>query len=148
MTITEGPFATLRATVTEIDAPTQKIKGVIKLFGRHSPVELTFTGTPNELRVTAVQDRSQIIATHRDATRHFGVVGCITSGKDAGRYIRVDGMAALDEPAAEHTGSAEVMIRVADDPGMQINCVGEWVEDWAGVEESFRLDHRQVDWDH
>lgn len=39
-----------------------------------------------------------------------------------------------------------MMIRVADDPDMQINCVGEWVEDWASVEESFRLDGRQVDW--
>lgn len=58
-------------------------------------------------------------------------------------------MADLDESPEEHTASTEstgVMIRVADDPDMQINCVGEWVEDWASVEESFRLDGRQVDW--
>ncbi len=147
-TITGGPFATLSATITEIDALSRTGKGVIEIFGRHSSVELSFTGPPHELQVTAVPDRSQIIAVHKNATRRFGVVGRITSGKGTGRYIRVDGMAALDEPAGEQTESAGVMIRVADDPHMQINCVGEWVEDWAGVEESFRLDDRQVDWDH
>ena len=146
--VTDGPFATLSATITEIDTPSRTAKAVIEIFGRHSSVELSFTGPPHELQVTAASDRSQIIAAHKGATRHFGVVGRIDSGKGAGRYIRVDGMAALDEPAEEQTESAGVMIRVADDPRMQINCVGEWVEDWAGVEESFRLDGRQVDWDH
>lgn len=58
VTITDGPFVTLRATITEFDASTQRGKGVIEVCGRHSTVELTFTDTPSELRVTAVGDRS------------------------------------------------------------------------------------------
>jgi transcriptional antiterminator NusG len=40
VTITDGPFATLPTTITEIDTPSQKTKGVIELFGCRSPVEL------------------------------------------------------------------------------------------------------------
>lgn len=146
VTITDGPFATLRATVTEIDTPSRKVKGVIELFGRHAPVELSFTGPPNELQVTAVHDRSMTIAAHEGARRYYGVVGRIISGFDTGRYIRVDKLTDIDESAEEPTDSSGVMIRVADDPAMQINCIGESVEDWAGVEEAFRRDCRQVNW--
>ncbi|MFF3453350.1 hypothetical protein ACFYXH_03290 [Streptomyces sp. NPDC002730] len=99
-----------------------------------------------ELRVTAVPDREDIIAAYADATRHYGVVGRVVAGADAGRYIRVDKLVDLAETDEEREEAVGVMIRVADDPEMEINCIGEWVEDWAGVEESFERDERQVDW--
>ncbi|MBT2365914.1 hypothetical protein J7E88_11505 [Streptomyces sp. ISL-10] len=103
-------------------------------------------GPSSELRVTAVPDRSEVIAAYAGATRHYGVVGRVASGDDAGRYIRVDKLADLAVSPEERAEAVGVMIRVADDPGMEINCIGEWVEDWAGVEESFRRDGRRVDW--
>ena len=144
--ISDGPFATLQATITEISA--RKGKGVVELFGRQVPVELSFANSPNGLRTTATQDRSQIIAEHAGATRYYGIAGRITSGRETGRYIRIDKSADVDEALNGHTESSGVMIRVADDPDIQINCVAEWVEDWAGVEESLRRDGRKIDWGH
>ncbi|MET7567296.1 hypothetical protein ABZT04_02145 [Streptomyces sp. NPDC005492] len=88
--ITDGPFATFRATITGIEIPSQKARGVIDLFGSQVRVELASTDSSSELRVTATQDRSEIIAAHADATRYYGIAGRIASGKDAGRYVRVD----------------------------------------------------------
>lgn len=144
--ISDGPFATLQAIITEISTPPQKAKGVIELFGRQVPVEVSFAKSPSGLRATATQDRSQIIAEHAGATRYYGITGRITSGRDAGRYIRIDRFTDVDEALDGHAEPSGVMIRVTDDPGMQINCVAEWVEDWAGVEESLRRDGRQIDW--
>ena len=38
-----GPFATLPATINEINADTQRIKGLVEIFGRETPVELSFS---------------------------------------------------------------------------------------------------------
>jgi len=40
--VVDGPFATLHATVTEINAEAQRIKGLVEIFGRETPVELSF----------------------------------------------------------------------------------------------------------
>ena len=38
----DGPFATLPATVNEINPDTQKLKVLVSIFGRETPVELSF----------------------------------------------------------------------------------------------------------
>nr|WP_165553588.1 transcription termination/antitermination protein NusG [Kribbella capetownensis] len=40
--VVDGPFATLHATVTEINAEAQRIKALVEIFGRETPVELSF----------------------------------------------------------------------------------------------------------
>ena len=40
--VVDGPFATLHATINEINADAQKIKGLVEIFGRETPVELDF----------------------------------------------------------------------------------------------------------
>jgi len=40
--VVDGPFATLHATVTEINVDAQKVKALVEIFGRETPVELTF----------------------------------------------------------------------------------------------------------
>jgi transcription termination/antitermination protein NusG len=42
VTIIDGPFATLQATINEINADSQKIKGLVEIFGRETAVELSF----------------------------------------------------------------------------------------------------------
>ncbi|QVQ51025.1 transcription termination/antitermination protein NusG [Spiractinospora alimapuensis] len=42
VTVMEGPFATLPATVSEISPDTQKLKVLVSIFGRETPVELAF----------------------------------------------------------------------------------------------------------
>ena len=41
--VTDGPFATLHATINEIDVDGRKIKGLVEIFGRDTPVELPFS---------------------------------------------------------------------------------------------------------
>lgn len=41
--VIEGPFASLHATINEINADAQKIKGLVEIFGRETPVELSFS---------------------------------------------------------------------------------------------------------
>jgi transcriptional antiterminator NusG len=43
ITITDGPFATLQATVAEINLDAQKITGLVEIFGRETRVELSFS---------------------------------------------------------------------------------------------------------
>jgi transcriptional antiterminator NusG len=43
VTVMDGPFATLPATVNEINAEQQKLKVLVSIFGRETPVELSFT---------------------------------------------------------------------------------------------------------
>ncbi len=43
VTVMEGPFETLPATISEINADTQKLKVLVSIFGRETPVELSFT---------------------------------------------------------------------------------------------------------
>jgi transcription termination/antitermination protein NusG len=42
VTVMEGPFATLAATVNEVNSVTQKLKVLVSIFGRETPVELSF----------------------------------------------------------------------------------------------------------
>ena len=43
VTVVDGPFATLHATISEIDVDAQKVKGLVEIFGRETPVELGFS---------------------------------------------------------------------------------------------------------
>lgn len=43
VTVIDGPFATLQATVSEINADAQKLTGLVEIFGRETPVELSFS---------------------------------------------------------------------------------------------------------
>jgi transcriptional antiterminator NusG len=43
VTVMDGPFATLPATVNEIDALHQKVRVLVSIFGRETPVELSFS---------------------------------------------------------------------------------------------------------
>lgn len=42
VTVVDGPFATLHATISEINIEAQKITGLVEIFGRETPVELAF----------------------------------------------------------------------------------------------------------
>ena len=42
VTVTDGPFETLPATISEINAEAQKLKVLVSIFGRETPVELSF----------------------------------------------------------------------------------------------------------
>ena len=43
VTIIDGPFATLHATISEINLDAQKVVGLTEIFGRETPVELAFS---------------------------------------------------------------------------------------------------------
>lgn len=43
VTVIDGPFATLHATVSEINLDAQKVTGLVEIFGRETPVELSFS---------------------------------------------------------------------------------------------------------
>ncbi len=42
VTVTDGPFDTLPATISEINAENSKLKVLVSIFGRETPVELSF----------------------------------------------------------------------------------------------------------
>ncbi len=42
VTVMDGPFATLPATINEINPDSQKVKVLVSIFGRETPVELSF----------------------------------------------------------------------------------------------------------
>ena len=42
ITVMDGPFATLPATISEVNADAQKLKVLVSIFGRETPVELSF----------------------------------------------------------------------------------------------------------
>src|SRR5919108_66138 len=42
VTVTSGPFAQLPGTIAEINADQQKLKVLVSIFGRETPVELAF----------------------------------------------------------------------------------------------------------
>jgi transcriptional antiterminator NusG len=42
VTVMDGPFATLQATVAEVNPGPQKLKVLVSIFGRETPVELSF----------------------------------------------------------------------------------------------------------
>ncbi|MGH3505631.1 MAG: transcription termination/antitermination protein NusG [Nocardioidaceae bacterium] len=41
--IVDGAFATLHATITEINVDAQRVKALVEIFGRETPVELSFS---------------------------------------------------------------------------------------------------------
>ena len=43
VTVTDGPFDTLPATISEIQPESQKLKVLVSIFGRETPVELSFS---------------------------------------------------------------------------------------------------------
>lgn len=43
VTVMDGPFATLPASINEINAGAQKLKVLVSIFGRETPVELSFS---------------------------------------------------------------------------------------------------------
>jgi transcriptional antiterminator NusG len=43
VTVMEGPFETLPATISEINADAQKLQVLVSIFGRETPVELSFS---------------------------------------------------------------------------------------------------------
>ena len=43
VTVMDGPFATLPATINEINPEQQKLQVLVSIFGRETPVELSFT---------------------------------------------------------------------------------------------------------
>ncbi len=43
VTVTDGPFDTLPATISEINPESQKLKVLVSIFGRETPVELSFS---------------------------------------------------------------------------------------------------------
>ena len=47
--VVDGPFATLHATITEINAEAQRVKALVEIFGRETPVELSFSPDPTSL---------------------------------------------------------------------------------------------------
>ncbi|NIH82722.1 transcription termination/antitermination protein NusG [Amycolatopsis viridis] len=42
VTVMDGPFETLPATISEVNADAQKLKVLVSIFGRETPVELSF----------------------------------------------------------------------------------------------------------
>lgn len=40
--VVDGPFATLHATITELNPESQRVKALVEIFGRETPVELSF----------------------------------------------------------------------------------------------------------
>jgi transcriptional antiterminator NusG len=40
--VVDGPFATLHATITEMNTDAQRVKALVEIFGRETPVELSF----------------------------------------------------------------------------------------------------------
>ncbi|KHL16363.1 UNVERIFIED_CONTAM: antitermination protein NusG [Mumia flava] len=40
--VVDGPFATLHATITEINVDAQRVRALVEIFGRETPVELSF----------------------------------------------------------------------------------------------------------
>jgi transcription termination/antitermination protein NusG len=43
VTVMDGPFATLPATISEVNVDAQKVKVLVSIFGRETPVELAFS---------------------------------------------------------------------------------------------------------
>ncbi len=43
VTVMDGPFATLPASISEVNAEQRKVKVLVSIFGRETPVELNFT---------------------------------------------------------------------------------------------------------
>ncbi|MSY38002.1 MAG: transcription termination/antitermination protein NusG [Actinobacteria bacterium] len=47
VTVVDGPFATLHATISEINIEAQKVTGLVEIFGRETPIERAFNQVVN-----------------------------------------------------------------------------------------------------
>ncbi len=52
--VVDGPFATLHATITEINAESQRVKALVEIFGRETPVELSFSQIQKSLSTSSL----------------------------------------------------------------------------------------------
>ena len=43
VTVTDGPFETMPASIAEVHPDTQKLKVFVSIFGRETPVELSYS---------------------------------------------------------------------------------------------------------
>lgn len=41
--VIDGPFAGVHATITEINANSQRLKALVEILGRETPVDLSFS---------------------------------------------------------------------------------------------------------
>ena len=41
--VTDGPFAGVHASITEINANSQRLKALVEILGRDTPIDLTFS---------------------------------------------------------------------------------------------------------
>ena len=57
VTVMDGPFATLPATINEVNAEQQKLKVLVSIFGRETPVELTFTQVAKKIGRASCRER-------------------------------------------------------------------------------------------
>ncbi len=57
--VVDGPFATLHATITEINAEAQRVKALVEIFGRETPVELSFTRSRRSERGSNIRWQSR-----------------------------------------------------------------------------------------
>ncbi len=42
VTVVDGPFTGVHATITEINVHNQRVKAMVEILGRETPVDLTF----------------------------------------------------------------------------------------------------------
>ena len=66
----EGPFETLPATISEINPDTQKLKVLVSIFGRETPVELSFNQVARSEPGCAAPGARGHATTSRERTQH------------------------------------------------------------------------------
>ena len=72
VTVTDGPFATLQATIHEINADTQRVKGLVEIFGGVvDPRELHFPFS--HMPATDARDWAEIESWAREIASGFRV---------------------------------------------------------------------------
>ena len=63
--VVDGPFATLHATITEINPESQRVKALVEIFRRETPVELSFSQIQKVPRLTHPSGRGRTTAPVR-----------------------------------------------------------------------------------
>ena len=67
--VVDGPFATLHATITEINVEAQRVKALVEIFGRETPVELSFSQIQKRL-IGACSPKHRTAHVAGDSPRH------------------------------------------------------------------------------
>jgi len=91
--VVDGPFATLHATITEINADTQRVKALVEIFGRETPVELV---TPFEYICLRTQTHASQEEEDRSARQGAAAGRCGDPGTAGGYRSR--------SPRCQHHG--------------------------------------------